>query len=196
MKSGIGVFLLGALFAAGFALGRAGAGEEGDAKDDAAAWMELARPGPQHAELMKLAGTWKVQGKSWMDPAADPVEYAGESVFTPVLGGRFLRQEVHTPMMGMDFEGVGYLGFDKAIGKYVTVWLDSMGTGIMNLVGEQTVPGKAWSYAGKYHGPGGQAVSFRQEISLTGADGITMEMYVDYGQGEAKCMEQVYTRAS
>jgi len=196
MKSGIGVFLLGALFAGGFALGRAGAGEEAGAGVDQAAWMELAQPGPQHAGLMKLAGTWKVQGKSWMDPAADPVEYGGESVFTPVLGGRFLRQEAHCPIAGMDFEGVGYLGFDKGIEKYVSVWLDSMGTGILNLVGEETVPGEAWSYAGKYNGPGGDTVSFRQEISLKGANEMRMEMYVDYGQGEAKCMEQVYTRAS
>ena len=121
--------------------------------------------------------------------------FEGKAVFGALLGGRYVRQEYDSPMGGMPFEGIGYTGFNKATGKFEAVWMDNTGTGIMFLAGEESEPGKVWCYAGRFCGPGGQAVRCREEMTSTNADEMRMVMYLDYGQGESKCMEQVYTRA-
>lgn len=63
-------------------------------------YHKLATPGPEHALLTRLAGTWDATMKSWMDPAQPPMVSTGSSEQQMVLGGRFLRQEYTGEMMG------------------------------------------------------------------------------------------------
>jgi len=159
------------------------------------AWMVLANPGPEHAELRKAAGTWSCACKSWEAPGAEPRESTGRSVQKMVLGDRFLMQEYEGDMMGAPFQGIGFTGFDNATRKYEAVWMDSMGTGIMRMTGTETEKGKAWVYHGSFFGPGGAEYRVRHLMRKVSDDEFVLEIWCDMGQGDMKCMEMTYTRA-
>jgi hypothetical protein len=200
MKRGIlFVSIAGALIGA-FALGRAGAQEGPKAGADKAkaemeAFMKLAKPGAQHAELMKNVGTWNVECQHWMMPGAPPVVDKGRAVFTSVLGGRFLRQEYEGTFMGQPFQGIGCTGFNNATKEYEDVWTGTNMTGIMYMTGTETEPGKVWTFSGSCAGPDGNEMTMRSVWTKVSDTEQKMEMYCASDEGEMKCMELKYTRA-
>jgi hypothetical protein len=191
MKRGIGTLLIVGGLLGAFALGRAGA-QEG--MDEMAAWMELAKVGPEHAELKQAVGTWSCDSKYWMTPEAPPTESKATAVFSMELGGRFQKLVYKCDSPQMPFEGIGFTGFNNATRKYETIWMDSMGTAIMMMTGTRTADG-VWEYAGSFFGPGGKEIKCRSVLKKVSDDQTTMEMYCDEGNGEHKMMEQTYTRA-
>ncbi len=91
--------------------------------------MELATPGPEHAELAKKAGAWEQQYKMKWDPNGPWVDSTGTAEATSVLGGRFILEKVKAEMPGMGpFEGLQLVGFDKRSGEYISLWADTLGT--------------------------------------------------------------------
>ena len=50
-----------------------------------------------------------------------------------ILGGRYLEQRYEGTMMGQPFSGIGVTGFDNYKKKFVSTWVDSMGTAIMTM---------------------------------------------------------------
>ena len=196
MKRGIVTLsMIGALLGA-FALGRAGAQEgTGDkGMDDMAAWMELAKTGPEHAKLMKVVGNWACECKMWMQPGADPMLATGKAVFSSVLGDRFLKQDYEGTLMGQPDLGIGYTGFNNATRKYEAVWLSNMGTGVMLMTGTETEPGTC-EFEGSCMGPGGKEVNHRLVLKHVGDDKQILEMFDTRGGVETKSMELTYTRS-
>ena len=55
-----------------------------------AAYMQLAKPGPEHKQLESLVGTWDEEIKFWMEPGKPPMTFKGSSQNRMILGGRFL----------------------------------------------------------------------------------------------------------
>ena len=99
--------LLAAIAVAGLAAIPAGANaqeKEGMAAAEAA-YMAAAAPGPQHAAMAAMAGSYRADVKSWMDPTADPVVSSGKTEFKMILRGRYLVQHYSGSMMGQEFEG-------------------------------------------------------------------------------------------
>jgi hypothetical protein len=192
MKRGITVLSIIALGA--FALTRAGAQEGPDPAREIAAWLELGKTGPEHAELMKNAGTWTVESKAWLG-GPEPLSSKAKAVFTPLLGGRYLRQEFEGEFMGQPFFGIGCTGFNNATRKYEDTWIDSMGTGMMQATGVETEPGKVWEFTGSCAGPDGKTVKMRSVMKKPSEGRLTFESFCDDGSGEKKCWEAVYTRS-
>jgi hypothetical protein len=114
-----------------------------------AMYEKLAAPGPQHAELAKLAGDWNVVSKMWMDPKQPPMETKGTSSGKMILGGRFLQTEFNGEMMGKPFIGVGIEGYDNYKQKYVMMWIDNTGTMLTTTEGTASADGKVITYLGK-----------------------------------------------
>jgi hypothetical protein len=73
--------------------------------------------------LERFLGDYEVEGKFWMQPGQPPVVSKGTAQFTPVLLGRFVRQDYKASLGGMSIEGVGYYGFDPATQNYSSVWM-------------------------------------------------------------------------
>ncbi len=46
-----------------------------------------------------------------------------------IFGGRYLLIKFKGVYEGMEFEGIGYNGYDNFKKKYFNIWLDNMGTG-------------------------------------------------------------------
>ena len=150
-----------------------------------AAYMKLSQPGEQHAMLKPMAGEWAVDGKFRMAPDAEWMSSKSDASLEWVLGGRFLRQEVSSPpsdFMPYPFEGLGYLGYDNFEKKYVSVWMDSMGT--MVLTGSGAGGDNSVSVEGKYPDPlGGGYKPYRWVYEIHDKDHFTMKMYEEGPDG-------------
>ena len=181
-----------------------------DAKQPSEAEMmammtELAKPGENHKLLANSVGTWTYTVKFWMnpDPNSPPSESTGIAVTKKVLGGRFFISE-HTgkmqmpgpdgKMMDMEFKGISTEGYDNVKKKFVSSWVDNMGTGIMNSEGTYDPAAKALTYHAEYEAMPGMKTKIREVIKLTDKDHHTFEFYEDRGGTEVKTMEIKYTR--
>lgn len=58
-----------------------------DEKSKAAAYYELAKPGPEHQQIAALAGKWDVQVKYWMAPGQQPMTFKGKCENRMILRG-------------------------------------------------------------------------------------------------------------
>jgi hypothetical protein len=90
--------------------------------------MELAQPGPEHAELATYAGEWESEVLLTLAPGAEPVREAATATSRMVLGGRFLQMESKGAFMGQPVESLSMLGFDRRHGTWTTVGFDTLGT--------------------------------------------------------------------
>lgn len=158
-------------------------------------WKKLAQPGEPHKLLASLAGSWTTQTKEWMEPGKPPTESTGTAEIKTLLEGRFLYQEYTAQMMGQPYSGVGIDGYDNLAKKYVTVWLDTMGTGIFFMEGTASSDGKTITLRGSHPEPGGGKMTHRAVWKIIDADNQTFEMYGSHGkEKEAKFLEITYTR--
>jgi len=171
--------------------------------DEMKQMMELAKLNENHKLLATTAGTWSYTVKMWMDPTGKPTESTGTATREAIMDGRYVRGEYHGKfkmpgadgkMTEMNFIGMSMDGYDNAKKKFVSGWVDNMGTGIMTMDGTYDAATKTFTYAGEYEMMPGMKEKFRQVIKMTDATHMTMEYYEDRGQGEAKTMEINYTK--
>jgi hypothetical protein len=171
--------------------------------DMMATMMEMAKPGENHKIFAGLVGTWTYTVKWWMSPQTPPSESTGTTVCKSVMDGRYFISN-HTgklqmpgsdgKMMDMEFQGMSIEGYDNAKKKYVSSWIDNMGTGIENFEGTYDPATKTLTYVGSYEPMPGMVTNMRQKLTLTDADHHTMEMFEIRGGTDVKTMEIVYTR--
>ena len=158
-------------------------------------WKKLAEPGEPHKVFAGLAGSWTTTTKEWMEPGKPPTESTGTAEMKMLLDGRFLYQEYHAQMMGQPFSGIGIDAYDNMTKKYVTAWMDTMGTGIFMMEGTASADGKTIALNGSHPEPGGGKMHHRALWKLVDANTQIFEMYGTHGQGkEEKMMEITYTR--
>ena len=160
-----------------------------------AAYMKAGALGPQHEIMAKHVGTFDVAVKSWMDPAAPPMESKGEAIRTLHMDGRVMHEEFQGDMMGMPFTGLSRSGYDNVSGKWWSTWTDSMSTGIM--VSEGTCDENFnCTYVGTYNDPIKEGpVTNRYEAKWVSPDKQHFAMYSTGRDGnEVKMMEMIYTR--
>jgi len=139
---------------------------------------KAATPGPQHAILAKMAGEWTATVKFLMDPSQPWQETVGTSVVTTLMDGRYIQESNTATMMGMPFSGMGVTGYDNVIGKYVSTWIDNMGTGIMTSTGTADASGKVISWNGVMSDPmTGKPSKARMVTTVVDDSRHTFEMY-------------------
>jgi hypothetical protein len=159
------------------------------------AYAKLATPGQPHKQLASHAGSWTTKTKSWMEPDKPPMESKGACDNTVLLDGRFLQQTCTGDMMGQPFTGIGVHGYDNATKKYVTTWIDSMGTGIFFMDGTASADGKAITLKGSHPDPMGGVMEHRAIWKFVDANTQTFEMYGAGKDGkDMKMMEITYNR--
>lgn len=97
--------------------------------------------------------------------------------------------------MGQPYHGIGIDAYDNLTKKYVTVWMDSMGTGLFMMQGSAGPDGKTITLKGQHAEPGGGQMKHRAVWKILDHDHQTFEMYGEHhGQKEMKFLEIVYTR--
>jgi hypothetical protein len=168
-----------------------------------ATMMALAQPGENHKQFERMAGEWTYTVKWWMNPQTPPSESTGTTVSKLAMSGRYLISN-HTGKMSMPgpdgklmdvtFEGMAIEGYDNAKKKFVSSWIDNMGTGIENSEGTYDPATKTLTYVGSYEPMPGMVTKIRQVDKCTDPDHHTMEMFEDRGGTLVKTMEINYTR--
>lgn len=158
-------------------------------------WKKLAQPGEPHRQFASLAGSWTTATKEWMEPGKPPIESTGTAEMKMLLDGRYLQQEYNSTMMGQPYSGMGITAYDNLRKKYVSIWLDTMGTGPFTMEGTASPDGKTITLKGQHDEPGGGHMVHRAVWKLVDANTQTFDMYGTHGHGkEMKMMEIMYTR--
>ena len=139
---------------------------------------KAATPGPQHEMFKKMAGDWTTKVKYQMDPSQPAQESQGASTITTLMDGRYCQEVATGQMMGQPFNGMGITGYDNVMGKYVSTWIDNMGTGIMTSTGTADASGKVITWNGTMSDPvTGKPSKERMVETIVDDSHYTLEMY-------------------
>ena len=165
--------------------------------------MEMAKLNDNHKLLASLVGTLDDTVKFWMAPGAPPSTSTGIAVRKAIMDGRYIAGEytgkVEMPgpdgkMKSVDFKGMSMDGYDNAKKKFVSTWVDNMGTEIMISEGTYDPATKSFTFTSEFEMMPGMKSKVREVIKLIHNDHHSMEYYEDRGTGEAKTMEISYSR--
>ncbi len=165
--------------------------------------MEMGKLNENHKILAELVGDWTYTVKMWMAPDAPPLESKGTATRKAEMGGRYFianasgKFQMPGPdgkMQDIDFKGMGIDGYDNAKQKFVSSWIDSMGTGIMMAEGTYDAAAKTFTYHADYDMAPGVKTKIRETVKVTDKDHHVMEWFEDRAGKEVKTMEISYTR--
>ncbi|MGH7220412.1 MAG: DUF1579 domain-containing protein [Nitrospiraceae bacterium] len=157
-------------------------------------YQKLATPGEPHKLFATLAGSWTTKTKEWM-VGGPPSESTGSVEMKMLLDGRFLQQDFSGNMMGQPYSGIGTTGYDNLRKRYVSMWIDTWGTGIFQMEGTASADGKTITLKGRHDEPGGGHMTHRAVWKIVDSNTQTFDMYgTHHGGKEMKVMEIVYTR--
>ena len=166
-----------------------------DKASDMEKWKEYATPNENHKVLDAFVGNWDYAVKWWSTPNSEPEISEGTSEVKWIMGGRFLEQTSKGTSMEQPFEGMGITGYDNAKKKYVSTWIDNMGTGIMRSEGEYDASKKTFLEKGTYTQPKIGETPFKGVTKIISDDNFVYELYTkDKDWKEYKAMEIDYTR--
>ena len=158
-------------------------------------YKKLGTPGEPHKQFASLAGSWTTKTKEWMEPGKPPMESTGVAEMKMLLDGRFLQQELTGDMMGQPYSGIGITAYDNLRKRYVSTWIDTMGTGIFMMEGTANTDGKTITLKGNHDEPGGGHMTHRAVWKIVDSNTQTFDMYGTHRGGkEMKMMEITYTR--
>ena len=157
---------------------------------------KMAAPGPSHERFKKMAGNWDLVVKWTWDPTQPMQETKSTSVMTTLMDGRYCQEQSTGEMMGKPFHGMGIYGYDNVLKKYVSVWIDNMGTGIMSSEGTPDASGNVVNWVAQMADPmTGKMSRVRSVTRYADDDHFAYEMYMKGPDGkEYKTMEIAYTR--
>src|SRR6059058_3063424 len=150
--------------------------------------MELSKLNDNHKLLSSLDGNWNFAIKMWMnpDPNAPAQESKGTATRKSIMGGRYVIMDVTGKMQmpGEDgkmketqFKGMGVEGYDNVKQKFVSSWIDNMGTGIQLSDGTYDPATKTFTYTSEIEMMPGMKTPVREVLKITDKDHMTLEWY-------------------
>jgi hypothetical protein len=170
---------------------------------------ELSKLNENHKLLSSMDGDWAYNVKFWMnpDPAAPPQEATGTATRKTIMDGRYVTMDVNGKMQmpgedgklkEVDFKGMGLEGYDNLKKKFVSSWVDNMGTGIESSEGTYDPATKSLTYTAEMEPMPGMKTKVREVVKFVDDTHMSLEWY-ETPQGKAKgkekkTMEINYTR--
>ena len=150
--------------------------------------------------LAPLTGTWDFTATVRAAPGAEPERTAGTTTNEMILDDRFLSSTVlgNLSIGGHEalFNGRGLLGYDNAKKSFTSVWVDTLGTGMMVGSGKYDEKEKVLKETGRFTDPlDGVEKGFRSELWFTDAEHYKRVIFTTDKSGkESKLMEFEYSR--
>lgn len=145
---------------------------------------------PQHQALAGLSGTWTVRQSLWIDGV--PKIDNGTAQLTVVLN-RQLQQSLHISD-GTGFEGLGYIGYDNASGRYFSTWMDVNFPGLVVAYGDYDAASHTYVLRGTMSSPGGADVPVREVMTVSDPRHFTYDYYETRDGKEQLTVELDYSR--
>jgi hypothetical protein len=157
-----------------------------------AKWQAYATPGDAHKVLGQIVGDWGYTVNWWNTPGSEPEVSTGESENEWIMDGRFLEMNYDGMSMGQKFKGMGIVGYDNAKKEYTSVWIDTMGTGIMTATGTYDAAAKTLTENGSYTDPmTGKGKSFRGVTTFVDKDSYKYELFTEGPDGKEFLMMEI-----
>lgn len=154
--------------------------------------LAAAQPGPQHAELMKLAGDYTTK-ETFYAPGSEPQESTGTAKLKAILGGRFLEEENSSQSFGQPYSGLRLYGYNNGSKQYEAIWIYDGSTAFLVLDGTSDDNGKTVRYSGAFLGPDGEKQTLRVTITQDDADHFAVKLLGE-SAGGMSTLETVYSR--
>jgi hypothetical protein len=159
------------------------------------AWEAYMTPSESHKWLATMDGEWGADITMWMDPSQPPVKSKGTTSMEMIFDGRYQLSKHIGEYGGMPFYGQNLVAFDNAKKKFISTWIDTMGTGIMILEGTYDSKTKTMNLSGNMVDPiSGSDMKVREVVTYTSDDSHKFEMFIVLGDTEMKSMEIIYNR--
>jgi hypothetical protein len=178
------------------------------ASKDMPPWMQRGLPGPGHARLEPLIGTFKqhkmIYGTLGRDPNAPPL--ISDDVRTTrqwVAGGRYIEDLTEGTIQGQPYWRKGWLGYSGMDDRYEWVTIDAVNTTLMSYAGQPGTGNKSpIDMLGQFTDQGvvgestvGKEVGMRTVIKIDGPDSHVVELYFTPPGGKETLADRtVYTR--
>jgi Protein of unknown function (DUF1579) len=150
--------------------------------------QEPQKPGPEHAHLKAMEGTWDVV----MEMGGQKSK--GVAVYKSHCNGMWLASDFECALGGVPYKAHGMDGYDQLKKKYIGYWFDSMSSAPMAFEGDFDVDHKVLSMSGTSHGPDGKPQKFRTTTEMKGPDLMTFKMFMVAEGGEQLAFTIDYTR--
>ncbi len=100
-------------------------------------------PPKEMAAMAGLVGTWTCEMKMKMAPTDTAWgAMSGSASYKMELGGAALRMDFAGDMMGMPFNGISYMTYDREMKQWQSMWVDGMGARIDMTYGNPDKDGK------------------------------------------------------
>jgi hypothetical protein len=149
------------------------------------------QPGPEHARLKTLEGTW--DAKMIMPGSTETIPAV--ATYKSECGGLWLASDFRCDSPAFKFHGKGLDGYDTAKKKYVGVWVDSMSTGFLTMEGTHDEKTKTSTMIGQGPNEQGKLVKMKNVTKMIDDDHHTFQMYMIGDDGkETLAFTIEYTR--
>jgi len=141
-------------------------------------WTEIATPGRSHEVLAQSNGKWNGEATLWMSDGGESFKTKTSTENRMVMGGRYQVSNNKGDFMGMPFEGMSLTGYHNFKKKFVSSWIDNMGTGVLNMEGTYDSTSKAITFTGKMINPAnGIECDMKEVYRILDNNTQVMEMY-------------------
>lgn len=158
-------------------------------------WMDYSTPSDVQKMLAKADGDWDEDLSMWMAPGAPEMKMKASCTNKMILGGRYQEAKHTGDFQGMPFEGISLLGWDNLLKKFVTTWIDNMGTGVMVMEGTWDDATKSATFTGKMTDPmAGKEVNVKQVLKMIDDNTQELDQYQEKDGKEYKSMHIKLTR--
>lgn len=159
------------------------------------AWQAGWTPGEAHDFLASRAGEWSLVTRTWAQPGAEPMITESTATRRMILGGRVLEEVVTGEILGLGFEGRGFLGFDNLTGRWWSTWMDTMSTAPVTTVGSPDTLTGDLVLRGDYVDPlSGERRKVRTVLRFSTPDREVFQWWEQRGPKEVLTMEIRYER--
>lgn len=158
--------------------------------------QEMPKPGPEHAWLAKRAGQWEIKSKMRFGPDAPWMNSTATEECTVACSGFWLVCTFKGSVMGIPFEGRQQIGYDQYKKKFVSTWIDGMGSYLSVLYGTRSDDGNVLTLTGTMYDPQQEKdINTKIVVSITSDDESVMQMFMPGPEGkEFMTMQLDYKR--
>jgi hypothetical protein len=150
-------------------------------------------PGPEHARLTALCGTWDVEMTFWFQPGSPPVASKAVSTIRSLLGNLFIEEKIEGALNGTPFTTLAWMGFNTSTHQYEATRISSTNTSRIAETGAWDERAQRFELKASY-AMGADTWTQRTVIQPTSATTMVASSYLSFGNvPEWKAVEIRYT---
>src|ERR1700738_3134263 len=112
-------------------------------------WIAYMTPSDVHKMMAKSDGDWNEDLTMWMAPGAPPMKQTSTCTNKMILNGLYQESVHRGSFNGMPFEGHSIIGYDNIKKKFLSTWIDNMGSGITYMEGDFDPTSNQITFRGK-----------------------------------------------